>query len=60
MQMNLLMISKVASLSSGAVPGGFGNSCALCLFVAGGLSLAIAGYLLLNASQPHYSACKRP
>lgn len=48
--MNLLMFAKAAISSNGPMAGGFGHSCAPYLLVLGGLSLAIAGYLVLKAS----------
>ena len=46
--MNTLMVIGMESQLS-PLGGGVGDSCALILFLAGGISLAIAAYLLYKA-----------
>ncbi len=44
--MNLMMLVGSTAQGLGSGSSAVGNACALCLFVSGLISLAIAGYLL--------------
>ena len=44
-----MMLLSVASRQGSSAPGLLGDSCAVFLFIAGVVSLAIAGYLLYKA-----------
>lgn len=48
--MNIMTLIGIAGAGGNAAGSGIvGDSCAFCLFLAGAISLAIAGYLLYKA-----------
>ena len=51
--MNMLVLVGAAAQNGEIAGTGFLNSCALPLFLAGGILLAIAGYFLFKASKPY-------
>lgn len=51
--MNMLMLVGVTSYGAGASNPGWVDSCALCLFIAGFVSLAVGAYLAFKRAPEH-------